>query len=475
MNTSAELTPRALTMLPWLVAIAFFMQMLDATILNTALPAIAVSFNENPLRMQAVVVVYLLTVAILIPASGWLAERFGSKHIFLLSIVIFSLGSLCCALSVNLPMLVMSRFLQGVGGAMLVPVGRLVIMQAYPRDQLVKQLSFIIMPGLIGPLVGPIVGGILIEYATWHWIFLINIPIGVLGALATLHCMPNFKRQQVSAFDWPGFAMFSMVMVLVSLAMGGLGELHLPHVEVLLLMAGGLSFLGSYWLYASRRPAPLFTPKLFKIRSFSIGILGNLFSRLGSGALPFLNPLMLQLALGYTAFQAGLMLAPIAVASLIAKPLINPILKKFSYRSVLLTNTVLSGLLMASMGLVNDSTPLALIILILCLLGGVNSLQFTAMNTLTLIELPAEHAAEGNSMLSVIMQLSASLAVGAAAAILGGFTHSPGTHEQILFAFKSTYICVGILSMLSAIIYMQLKSSDGQLQSSKNSKVVPGH
>lgn len=461
MNKSSS-SARASRLLPWLVATAFFMQMLDATILNTALPAIAQSLNQDPLRMQSVVVVYLLTVAVLIPASGWLAERFGSKRIFLLAIILFSIGSLCCALSFNLVLLVLSRFLQGLGGAMLVPVGRLVIMHAYPREQLIKVLSFIMMPGLIGPLTGPILGGLLVEYLSWHWIFLINLPIGALGAWATVKCMPNFTQENMPAFDWPGFAMFSAVMVLISLGVGGLGELHLPHVQILFLMIGGLGALTAYWLYAVRKPTPLFDPKLFNIRPYAIGILGNLFSRLGSTALPFLNPLMLQLALGYSPFQAGLMLAPIAAASLLVKPLINPLIQKFSYRLVLVCNTMLGGLLMASMSFISNDTSIFFVILLLCSLGATNSLQFTAMNTLTLIELPDERAAEGNSLLSVVMQLASSLAVGAAAVFLNAFS-SP--NEQVLSAFKATYICVGLLSSIAALIFMQLKASDGSIAS----------
>lgn len=466
----APLSDRTKIILPWLVAIAFFMQMLDSTILNTALPAIAKSLDQPPLRMQSAVTVYLVTTAVLIPAAGWMAEKIGSKKIFLLAIFLFTLGSLSCALSQNLTMLTFSRLFQGAGGAMMVPVGRLVIMQSYPRQLLPRLLSFIVMPGLVGPLVGPIIGGVLVEYISWHWIFLINVPIGIIGAFVTMRHMPNYKRDDMPSFDWWGYIMFSISMVLVSLAVSGLEEPNPPRAEIILLMLGGLGFMIIYWLYAARASAPLFSVSLFKIRSFTTGIFGNLFARIASAALPFLNPLMLQLALGYSPLEAGLMLGPIAIASLIAKPLVMPLLKRFSYRSILLVTTTSSGILMASMAMVNQLTSQPLLMLLLCLLGGINSLQFSVMNTLTLIELPDNRAAEGNGLLSVIMQLAASLAVGAAAAVLNGVITGRAAigSQEMLNAFHVTYLCVGGMSVLAALIFMQLKNDDGKVPDSDN-------
>lgn len=224
------LDPKTAKILPWVVAIAFFMQMLDSTILNTALPAMAHDLGTNPLRMQSVIISYMLTVALVIPASGWLADKFGIKQIFLFAIALFTLGSLACALSPSLNIIVGCRILQGIGGALMVPVGRLVVLRAYPREQLVSVLSFITIPGLVGPLIGPTLGGFLVQYASWHWIFLINIPVGIIGILATLKYMPYLTRGgDLHPFDTVGFLLFGTFMLTITLGLQGIGELHLAY------------------------------------------------------------------------------------------------------------------------------------------------------------------------------------------------------------------------------------------------------
>ena len=237
------LDARTAKMLPWIVAIAFFMQTLDGTILNTALPSMAADLQENPLRMQSVVIAYMLTVAVLIPASGWIADRFGTRRIFFGAILLFTLGSLLCALSQSLNMLVGARVIQGLGGALMMPVGRLVVLRAYPRTELVRIMSFITVPALLGPLIGPTLGGWLVEYTNWHWIFLINIPVGILGCWAAWKVMPDLRGAERTRFDLPGFCLFGAAMLLISIALEGLGEMHLPHVRVLMLLLGGIACL----------------------------------------------------------------------------------------------------------------------------------------------------------------------------------------------------------------------------------------
>ena len=288
MQPPVALDARTARILPWLVAIAFFMQTLDGTILNTALPAMARDLAENPLRMQGVVIAYMLTVALLIPASGWIADRFGSRRIFVAAIVLFSLGSLLCALSTSFNQLVASRVLQALGGALMLPVGRLVVLRAFPRSEFVRIMAFIALPGLVGPLLGPTLGGWLVEYASWHWIFLINLPVGVIGCIAALRFMPDLKGPERVRFDTLGFVLFGAAMVLITIALEGLGEMHMPHARVMLLLFGGAACMAAYWLRAGRIDAPLFSPTLFHTRSFAVGIFGNLFARLGGGALPFL-------------------------------------------------------------------------------------------------------------------------------------------------------------------------------------------
>ncbi|HEX7988542.1 MAG TPA: MFS transporter, partial [Stenotrophomonas sp.] len=267
----------------WLVSLAIFMQMLDSTIVNTALPAMARSLGESPLQMQSVVFSYALAVATFIPASGWIADRFGTRRTFLAAIVLFTLGSLACALSPTLQWLVASRVLQGIGGAMLLPVGRLAVMRSVPREQFLSAMSFIAIPALIGPLLGPTLGGWLVEVASWHWIFLINLPIGIIGFIAALKIMPDHYGQRNQRFDLPGYLMLAFGMIALSLALDGVSAINSAHALVLLLAVVGIAALAGYWLHAASAANALFPLSLFKVISFRIGILGNLFSRIGSG------------------------------------------------------------------------------------------------------------------------------------------------------------------------------------------------
>ena len=465
MPTRPPLDARTARWLPWVVAIAFFMQSLDGTILNTALPAMARDLAENPLRMQSVIIAYMLTVALLIPASGWIADRFGTKKVFFSAILLFSFGSLLCALSGSLGMLVASRVIQGLGGALMLPVGRLVVLRAYPRSELVRIMSFITVPGLLGPLIGPTMGGWMVEYVTWHWIFLINLPVGLLGCWAVWHFIPDLRGSSRTRFDGIGFLLFGAAMVLITIAMEGLGELHLPHLRVMLLLFAGMACLAAYWLRAGHVENPLFSPSLFRTRSFAVGILGNLFARLGSGALPFLVPLLLQVALGHSPSEAGMSMIPLAAAAMVAKSLARPLIERFGYRGILTANTLLLGLLLASLGLVTPETPYPLLLAQLALLGAVNSMQFTAMNTVTLIDLDDASASSGNSLLSVVAQLSLSLGVACAGALLGGFSAAMGQGEGVstlLGAFQLTFLTIGIMAMLAAAIFVQLSSKDGK-------------
>jgi len=463
MPTALPLSPRTARLLPWIIATAQFMPMLDGTILNTALPAMALDLAEDPLRMQSAVIAYMLSVAVLMPASGWIADRFGTRRVFLGSILLFTLGSLLCALSDALPQLVAARVLQGFGGAMMMPVGRLVVLRAYPRTELVRVLSFVTMPALLGPLLGPPLGGWLVEYASWHWIFLLNLPVGLLGCLIALRLIPDLRGLQRTRFDTPGFLLFGAAMLLISIALEGLGELHLPHARVMLLLLAGLACLAAYWVRATFAEEPLFSPGLFRTHSFAIGLLGNLFTRLGSGAMPFLTPLLLQLGLDYSPSKAGMAMVPVALSSMAMKPLAPRLIEHLGYRRVLVGNTLLIGSLLASLALVDGATPYGLLLLHLGLIGAVNSLQFSAMNTVALIDLPTRDTSSANSLLSVVVQLSMSLGVGIGAALLSGFSaDGVAQGDSLLAAFQATYVCVGLLAMLGATLFFQLRPEDGR-------------
>jgi EmrB/QacA subfamily drug resistance transporter len=437
----------------WLVAIAVFMQMLDTTIVNTALPSMAASLDESPFRMQAIVVSYALTVAMLIPASGWLADRLGTRRVFVAAIVVFTLGSLACAASERFGQLVAARVLQGAGGAMLLPVGRLAVLRVVPRAEFLAAMSFVTLPGLIGPLVGPTLGGWLVQAASWHWIFLINLPLGVVGSVAALRYMPDL-RQPVSRFDVVGYGLLAFGMVAVSLSLGLLPSDQPHRSVVLVLLVFGLASLVAYWLHAARTARPLFPLALFNVHTFSVGLLGNLFSRVGSSGMPYLIPLLLQLGLGFSPMRAGMMMIPAALAGMFSKRIIVPLVRTLGYRRVLVVNTLLVGSAIASFALVRSGQPMWLHAVQFACFGFVNSLQFSAMNTLTLRDLDGELASGGNSLLSMVMMLAMSLGVALAGGLLGAFGEFGADPSA---AFRWTFVCVGLVTMASAAIFAQIE------------------
>lgn len=454
-----EKKARSMAGLPWIAAMAFFMQALDATILNTALPAIAQSLNRSPLAMQSAIISYTLTVAMLIPASGWLADRFGTRRVFMLAVSLFTLGSLACALSSSLGMLVIFRVVQGIGGAMMMPVARLALLRAYPRSELLPVLNFVTMPGLIGPILGPVLGGVMVTWASWHWIFLINIPIGIAGLFYARKYMPNFTTPR-RGFDMRGFFLFGLSLVLFSCGMELFGEKIVASWIALSVIVSGLLLLLAYIRHARRHPTPLIALPMFKTRTFSVGIAGNLASRLGTGCVPFLMPLMLQVGFGYPALIAGCIMAPTAMGSILAKSAVTQVLRRFGYRNTLVGITVIIGVMIAQFALQSPSMPLWMLILPLFVLGMAMSTQFTAMNTITLADLNDENASSGNSMLAVTQQLSISLGVAVSAAVLRfyeGFENA-NTVEQ----FHYTFITMGVVTLISASVFMLLKAKDGR-------------
>jgi len=457
--------------LPWIAAMAFFMQALDATILNTALPAIAQSLNRSPLAMQSAIISYTLTVAMLIPMSGWLADRFGTRRVFMVAVTLFTLGSLACALSNSLSMLVIFRVIQGIGGAMMMPVARLALLRAYPRSELLPVLNFVTMPGLVGPILGPVMGGVLVTWASWHWIFLINIPIGLAGLFYARKYMPNFTTPRRS-FDMSGFFLFGLSLVLFSSGMELIGEKLVATWIALAIILSGILLLLIYIRHARRHPSPLISLGLFNTRTFSVGIAGNIASRLGTGCVPFLMPLMLQVGFGYPALIAGCMMAPTAVGSILAKSAVTQILRKLGYRKTLVGVTLFIGVMIAQFALQSPSMPFWMLVLPLFILGMAMSTQFTSMNTITLADLTDDNASSGNSVLAVTQQLSISLGVAVSAAVLRFYEgwDSANTVEQ----FHYTFITMGIITLVSALVFMLLKAKDGRNLIKERSKKSGG-
>ncbi|WP_313384483.1 multidrug transporter subunit MdtD [Pantoea sp.] len=439
----------------WIVAFGFFMQTLDTTIVNTALPSMAHDLGVSPLHMHSVIVSYLLTVAVTLPMSGWLADRFGVRNIFFSAIVLFSVGSLLCAFSSTLDQLVMARVVQGIGGAMMVPVGRLTVMKIVPREQYMSAMTFVTLPGQIGPLVGPALGGVLVEYASWHWIFLINIPVGIIGAIATLTLMPNYSMQ-TRRFDFLGFLLLAIGMATLTLALDGQRSSNSSLLLGAMILIGFASLL-CYLLHARGNDNALFSLKLFDNRLFSIGLLGSFLGRIGSGMLPFMTPIFLQVGMGFTPFHAGLMMIPMVLGNMGIKRVVVRIVNLFGYRNALVGTTLALAVVVLLFPLVALLGWLWLLPLVLLMQGMVNALRFSSMNTLTLKDLPDELASSGNSLLSMIMQLSMSVGVTIAGLLLGAFgqdalASSDHTHRL----FMTAWACMALIIALPALVFWRV-------------------
>ncbi|GBU13962.1 transporter [Enterobacterales bacterium] len=441
----------------WIVAFGFFMQALDTTIVNTALPSMAASLGENPLHMHSVVVAYVLTVAVMLPASGWLADRVGVKWVFFSAIVLFTLGSLLCAQSSSLQELVMSRVVQGIGGAMMVPVGRLTVLKIVPRSEYMAAMTMVTLPGQVGPLLGPALGGFLVEYASWHWIFLINLPVGLAGAIATLMLMPNYQMQ-TRRFDISGFVMLAIGMATLTLALDGSRGLGLSPWQLALLVAIGAASLGFYWLHARGNLSALFSLRLLHTPTFKIGLIGSFLGRIGSGMLPFMTPVFLQLGMGFTPFHAGLMMVPMVIGSMGMKRVVVRLVNRLGYRRALVTATLLLALITLTFPFVAIYGAYWMIPVVLFFQGMVNSLRFSSMNTLTLKDLPPRLASSGNSLLSMIMQLSMSLGVSVAGILLGLFAHQQVVAGSATMhsAFLYCYLCMALVIALPAWVFSRV-------------------
>ncbi|MBD9658301.1 multidrug transporter subunit MdtD [Pantoea sp. PNT03] len=440
----------------WIVAFGFFMQALDTTIVNTAIPSMARDLNVSPLNMHSVIVSYVLTVAITLPISGWLADRFGVRNIFFCAIVLFSIGSLLCAFSATLDELIMARVVQGIGGAMMVPVGRLTVMKIVPREQYMSAMTFVTTPGQIGPLLGPALGGILVQYASWHWIFLINIPVGIIGAIATLTLMPNYTMQ-TRRFDFLGFVLLAVGMATLTLALDGQRSSGgSPLLLGLLILVGVFSLL-FYLMHGRNNDNELFSLKLFDNRIYSIGLIGSFTGRIGSGMLPFMTPIFLQVGLGYSPFHAGLMMIPMVLGNMGTKRVVVRIVNLFGYRNALVGATLALALVVLLFPLVALLGWIWLLPMVLLLQGMVNAIRFSSMNTLTLKELPDDLASSGNSLLSMIMQLSMSIGVTVAGLLLGAFGHgvvtdSAAAHQTFIY----TYLCMALVIALPALVFWRV-------------------
>jgi EmrB/QacA subfamily drug resistance transporter len=460
--SSSNPSEAAKRLLPWLVAVAFFMESLDTTILNTAVPSISSALGVAPLSMKAVLASYTLSLAVFIPISGWMADRFGTRRVFATAIGIFTLGSFLCGISRNIHLLVACRILQGCGGAMMVPVGRLTLVRAFAKSDLLRAMSFVSIPALVAPMLGPIAGGLIVGYLHWRVIFFINIPIGLMGLILVYLHLPDYREQQTPPLDVVGLILFGSGVALLSYVLEIFGEHTLSAGAMSALLLLSIALLAGYGVHGSNLPFPLLKLKLFGIRTFRAAVSGSFFTRLGIGGVPFLLPLLYQVGLGFTPIQSGLLVMPQAVASIGIKALMPQILRRVGYRGVLISNTLILAMLLMSFATIGLRTPVWTIVLLALLYGGFTSLQYTSMSTLVFADVAEEDASSASSIASTAQQMSISFGVAVAGLATAFFI--PTSHSnpsEMIHGIHKAFIALGILTILSTIVFCGLKSGDG--------------
>ena len=449
-------------LLPWLVAVAFFMESLDTTILNTAVPAISAALHVTPLSMKSVLASYTLSLAVFIPISGWMADRFGTRRVFASAIGLFTLGSFLCGISSNIHLLVACRILQGCGGAMMVPVGRLTLVRTFAKSDLLRAMSFVSIPALVAPMLGPIAGGLIVGYLHWRVIFFLNIPIGLTGLVLVYLHLPDYREERTHPLDVVGLILFGSGVALLSYVLEIFGEHTLSAAEMSGLLVLSIALLAGYGIHGSGLPFPLLKLRLFSVRTFRAAVSGSFFTRLGIGGVPFLLPLLYQVGLGYTPIQSGLLIMPQAIASMAMKAVMPRILRRIGYRGVLISNTSILGVLLMVFATIGLRTPVWAIVLEAFFYGAFTSLQYTSMNTLVFADIDGKDASSASSIASTAQQMSISFGVavaGLATAFFVPRTHSDPT--EMLHGIHKALIALGILTVFSTIVFFGLKSGDG--------------
>jgi EmrB/QacA subfamily drug resistance transporter len=449
--------------LPWLVAVAFFMESLDTTILNTAVPVISTALGVTALNMKSVLASYTLSLAVFIPISGWMADRFGTRHVFASAIGVFTLGSALCGLSNNIHILVACRVLQGFGGAMMVPVGRLTLVRTYAKSELVRAMSFVAIPGLIGPMLGPLAGGLIVGYFHWRAIFFLNVPVGLLGLVLVYMHLPDYRESNTPPLDILGLILFGSGIALLSYVLEVFGEHTLNTLEVLGLLGISFVLLIGYGLHAAGTATPLLQLILFKIRTFATAVSGSFITRLGIGGVPFLLPLLYQVGLGLSPIQSGLLIMPQAAAAMSIKLFISKLLDRVGYRTVLISNTVLLGIMLMLFATIRPGTPIWLIVAQAFVYGALTSTQYTSMNTLVYADVPPAKASAASSIASTFQQLSLSFGVAAAGLttvffIPDSLRADPG---KMILGLHKAFLVLGAFTIVSTLVFYRLKGSDG--------------
>ena len=446
---------------PLIIAVALFMENMDSTVIATSLPAIAADIGTNPLALKLAVTSYLLSLAVFIPASGWTTDRFGARTVFRTAIGIFVLGSIACALSSSLTDFVFARILQGMGGAMMTPVGRMVLVRSISRRELVSAMAWVTTPALIGPVIGPPVGGFITTFATWHWIFLINVPIGILGIVLATKYIEDVRAEHHERFDIVGMIYAGLGIAGLAFGLSVLGLNFLPWSVVVSLIIGGSVFIAAYLVHAKHTAIPALDLTLFKLPTFRASVLGGFIFRIGIGALPFLLPLMLQVGFGKSPFESGLITFASAAGAMGMKMAAATMLKRFGFRAILMFNAVISSCFLAACYFFSSTTPATIMFGVLLIGGFFRSLQFTSINTIAYAEIEQARVSRATALVSVGQQLSisAGVAIGALAVDLTAqFRGHADLHAE---DFQTAFLIVAAISALSVFIFSRLSPEAG--------------
>ena len=457
-----RLSPAAANIvIPTIVGCALFMQTLDSTVIATALPVIARAMNQPPIRLNLAITSYLLSLAVFIPISGWAADRFGARSVFRTAIALFTLGSIFCGLSSTLTELVFARVLQGFGGAMMVPVGRLVVLRIVPKSGLVDAMSYLTIPAVLGPVVGPPVGGFIVTYSSWRWIFFMNVPIAIIGMILVTLYIPEIKEERTIPLDFRGFLLTGIGLCGLVFGFETIGRAMVPAGVVMTVMTAGGLCTGLYALHARRIDNPIVDMSLMKIPTFAASVLGGGLARMGIGALPFLLAMLLQLVFGLNPFASGLITFTSAVGALTMKFTVGPIVRRFGFRTVLIGNGIISGLILMSYAAFRPGVSKTFMIGTLLAGGFFRSLQFTSLNTVAYADISPPMMSGASTLSSMAQQLFLSLGVTVAALVLHLSLVMRASTTLDADDFAAAFIVIGVLALCSALFFLPLEYHAG--------------
>ncbi len=449
------------------------MQNLETTILGTALPQIAKAFGQSPVNLHLILTSYLMSLAIFMPISGWMADRFGTRRVFQLAILIFTAASVACAFAGSLEWMIVARIVQGVGGAMMVPVARLALLRTVPKAELVSAMTWVAVPALLGPVVGPPLGGLIVTYASWPWVFWINVPIGMVGLVLAGWYIEDVREPDVPPFDGVGFVLCSIGIAGLVFGLDSFSDGLLPAWAVVGLLLGGLGGMALYLLHARRKTHPLLDLSLLKIPTFRASVVGGAFFRFGIGAMPFLLPLMLQTCFGRSPLSSGLITFAAAGGALLMKFVARPILNTFGFRNVLTWNAILSAISILGCAFFDSATPALLMFGILLIGGFFRSLEFTAINTLGYADLSPRQMGRATSFVSMAQQMSLSIGVGIGATALTVSSGIRGAEQLATVDFTMAFIVVAVLASASSLLFARLPKDAGDEVANRLLKVDP--